>query len=113
MSLFIRPYDTSDYPTLISWWKDWEWQPISQPFLPPLGYIVQDEYGTPLVAGFLYHTSSKFMVMEWIISNPSIDKMIRRAALKKLLEEAQVKAKDEGFGALITFTNNKGMWAAL
>lgn len=72
MPLRLRKLTEEDYPTLVSWWKGWNWSPIPQDFLPENGTggaVVLSEEGVPICAGFVYSTNSKVAWVDWIISN--------------------------------------------
>ena len=59
-----------DYPTLVKWWKDWEFGVVPQDILPPDGIIVEED-GVPICAGGLYFETKKTKLgfMEWIVTN--------------------------------------------
>ena len=37
MELNVRNLTDEDYPTLVQWWKDWEWDPVPKDMLPDNG----------------------------------------------------------------------------
>tara|TARA_R100001086_G_scaffold198320_1_gene114655 strand:- start:423 stop:833 length:411 start_codon:yes stop_codon:yes gene_type:complete len=89
----IRKLQDSDYETLLLWWEQWpEWQAPARDFLPDNGtggLMVQAKDGTPIVAGFLYMTNSKAVLLEWIISNPEYREPDRDAAITALIMGAE------------------------
>ena len=88
----IRKLQESDYKILEKWWKVWDWPPIEKDFLPENGtggLMVQAKDGTPIVAGFLYMTNSKAVLLEWIISNPEYREPDRDAAITSLIMGAE------------------------
>ena len=73
MELNIRRLKETDWDTLVSWWSTWpEWENPPQDFLPDNGKggFMVEKNNTPIVAGFLYLTNSKGVLLEWIVSNP-------------------------------------------
>ena len=59
----VRKLNSEDYDSiLVKWWKDWRWTAPPKDFLPNNGeggFIVYDK-GTPVCAGYMYVTNSKF-----------------------------------------------------
>ena len=100
MKLNIRPLEESDYEQiLVGWWKDWNWTPPEQDFLPDngtSGLIVYDKK-TPVCAGFIYMTNSKVAWVDWIISNKKYKN--RKSALTLLIDALTnaVKLSDKKF----------------
>ena len=100
MELVIRPLNGNDYEeTLVGWWKQWNWEPPSQDFLPDDGkggMIVLDG-DTPICAGFIYITNSKVAWVDWIVSNKEYRiKDKRREAIKMLIESLTNIFKNTG-----------------
>lgn len=113
MSLFSRPFTVNDYPTVVAWWKAWNWPPIPLSSLSKNGIVVQDETGKEIVTGWLFSTDSDLAVFDWIISDRGADTLVRREATRFLLSEARSRAKELNFRAVIHFTNNRGLQDAL
>lgn len=88
MELYIRELNENDYDNiLVSWWKQWGWEPPQKDFLPDNGkggIIVYDQ-DTPICAGFMYITNSKVAWVDWIISNKEYAKKPHRKDAIKLL----------------------------
>ena len=106
----IRKLEESDYKTLEKWWKAWDWPPIEKDFLPENGtggLIVQAKDKTPIVAGFLYMTNSKAVLLEWIISNPEYREADRDAAITALIMGAEAVVKNAGNKYMFTIGRNK------
>lgn len=95
-----RRYTKEDYVKLCEWWKGWDWQPVPEKHLPELG-VVADE----CVAGFLYFKDSPIAWVEWVVSDPTVEKEVRRKALHEVLEEISKLAKENGALVLYTSTN--------
>ena len=92
------------YGVLNEWWVQHKWIPVMPENLPQYG-IVMTHLGKPVSAGFVYRTDSTFALIEWIISDPKSDKMIRRESLGKLVPSLVELAKE--LGAKCIFTTSK------
>jgi len=106
----IRKLEESDYKILEKWWKAWDWPPIEKDFLPENGtggLIVQAKDKTPIVAGFLYMTNSKAVLLEWIISNPEYREVDRDAAITALIMGAEAVVRNAGNKYMFTIGRNK------
>lgn len=107
MSLLIRPWAESDYPTLSNYWELYGWNPVPLDFLPPTGWVVSDDTGLIVCAGFLYLTNSFLAWPEWVIGNPLVSKEIRAKALDLLIDYTNNEAKKRNYKALLALTPNK------
>ena len=107
----IRQLQESDYETLILWWEQWpEWQAPARDFLPDNGtggLIVETKDGTPIVAGFLYMTNSKAVLLEWIISNPEYREPDRDAAITALIMGAEAVVRNADKKYMFTIGRNQ------
>jgi len=107
----IRKLTESDYETLASWWKAWKWPPIEKDFLPDngtSGFVVEKE-GTMIVAGFIYITNSKAVLLEWIISNPKYREDDRGIAITFLIETIEKIIKEWGYKYIFTIGRAKAL----
>ena len=68
----VRDYTVDDYPTLRSWWLQYQWkQPPEQIYLPRGFVCEQDE--CPLAAGFVYMVPDACLAwMDYIVGNPNV-----------------------------------------
>jgi hypothetical protein len=111
MELSIRKLQESDWDTLVSWWSEWKEWGASPPrdFLPEngTGGIMVSSGNKPIVAGFLYFTNSKGVLLEWIISDPKYKENNRKEALELLINTAEQISKDKGFKYIFTIGRNK------
>jgi hypothetical protein len=89
-----------DYQTVCGWWEAHGWPQLPTNLLPANGFIVEG-----LCAGFLYKTDSAFAILEFVVGNPSSDKIERGEALKVLIERAIESAREQG--ALVVFTSTE------
>jgi hypothetical protein len=91
----VRSLEESDWDTLVGWWKWWRWAIMPKDFLPENGtggiMVVKD--GVCVVAGFLYTTNAKVVILDFIVSNPSYKNKNRKTAVEVLIKEAEVRAK--------------------
>ena len=110
MELNIRRLEESDWDTLVSWWDEWpEWTAPPKDFLPDNGkggFMVQNN-DTPIVAGFLYKTNSKGVLLEWIISNPNYKEEDRQVAIELLINGAENVSKELGYKYMFSIGRNK------
>ncbi len=100
----IRKLTEDDYKTLVKWWKAWKWPPIEKDFLPENGtggFVVEKE-GIMIVAGFVYITNSKVVLLEWIISNPKYREDDRDMAITYLINTIEKIVKGWGYNYIFT-----------
>jgi len=111
--LTCRHLKSSDWDTLKSWWREWpEWKsPPARDFLPDNGKggLMIEKDGLPIVAGFLYQTNSKGILLEWIISNPKYREDDRGEAVEMLIIEAEKYSKELGFLYMFTIGRQKNL----
>jgi hypothetical protein len=100
----VRKLTEDDYKTLVKWWKAWKWPPIEKDFLPENGtggFVVEKE-GVMIVAGFVYITNSKAVLLEWIISNPKYREDDRDMAITCLINTIEKIVKGWGYNYIFT-----------
>jgi len=100
----VRKLTEDDYKTLVKWWKAWKWPPIEKDFLPENGtggFVVEKE-GIMIVAGFVYITNSKAVLLEWIISNPKYREDDRDMAITCLINTIEKIVKGWGYNYIFT-----------
>jgi hypothetical protein len=105
----IRKLTESDYETLEKWWKAWNWPPIKQDFLPENGtggFVVYKD-DVMIVAGFVYITNSKAVLLEWIISNPEYREDDRDMAITCLINTVEKIVKGWGYNYIFTIGRTK------
>lgn len=110
MQLNIRKLNESDWETLVSWWKAWKnWGTApAKDFLPDngTGGMIVYSNDIPVVAGFIYFTNSKAVLLEWIISNPKYRESNRKEAVELLINTAEKVVKDQGGKYIFTIGRN-------
>jgi hypothetical protein len=104
----IRNYKEEDYPALQAWfnsekYKSWICPPADA--LSDLGLIVESQ-DHKLAAGFIYHTNSNWVSIEFVIVNPEAPKSLRVQAIDSLMEALFCQAEQYG-KYLITSTANQ------
>jgi hypothetical protein len=107
----IRKLTESDYDTLESWWKAWKWPPIEKDFLPDNGtggFVVEKE-GVMIVAGFVYITNSKAVLLEWVISNPEYREDDRDMAITCLISTIEKIVKEWGYKYIFSIGRTKAL----
>jgi N-acetylglutamate synthase-like GNAT family acetyltransferase len=108
--LTVRPWQAkSDHPLLAMWWTLHSWPVVPLAALPPTGYIVCDEAGTAICAGFLYKTDSCIGWLEWVVANPLYDKVLRGEALDQLIAKLLDEAVLCGMRQVFTTTTHPSL----
>ena len=107
----IRKLTESDYEVLEAWWKAWKWPPIEKDFLPDngTGGFVIEKQGTMIVAGFVYITNSKAVLLEWIISNPEYREDDRDMAITCLISTIEKIIKEWGYKYIFSIGRTKAL----
>ena len=114
MELNIRRLEDSDWDTLVSWWDAWpDWVALPRDFLPDNGKggFMVEKNNIPIVAGFLYTTNSKVVLLEWIISNPEYKEIDRQDAIELLINGAENVSKASGYKYMFSIVRNKHLIA--
>tara|TARA_R110000751_G_scaffold71279_2_gene144157 strand:+ start:8905 stop:9315 length:411 start_codon:yes stop_codon:yes gene_type:complete len=112
MELNIRRLTDNDWETLVSWWDAWpEWANPPRDFLPENGKggFMVEKNDKPVVAGFIYQTNSKGILLEWIISNPDYKDNDRKQAIELLILGAENVAKELGFKYMFSIGRSKSL----
>lgn len=112
MELKARQLKDSDWETLTAWWDSWpEWVSPSKDFLPDngTGGLMIQKNNKPIVAGFLYFTNSKSVLLEWIISDPKYKDNDRREAVELLIKTAEKVCKDADKKYMFSIGRNKNL----
>ena len=110
MELNIRRLTESDWVILNNWWDAWpEWISPPKEFLPDNGKggLMVEKNGQPVIAGFLYITNSKAVLLEWIVSDPNYRDDDRKDALELLITGAENVCKDLGYKYMFSIGRNK------
>tara|TARA_R110000824_G_scaffold323418_1_gene510338 strand:- start:754 stop:1164 length:411 start_codon:yes stop_codon:yes gene_type:complete len=110
MELNIRRLKEEDWDTLIKWWDAWpEWVTPGKEFLPDNGKggLMVEKNGKSVMAGFLYLTNSKAVLLEWIVSDPEYRDKDRKDALELLITGAENVCKDLGYKYMFSIGRNK------
>ena len=107
----IRKLTESDYETLANWWKAWKWPPIEKDFLPDngTGGFVVEKDETMIVAGFVYITNSKAVLLEWIISNPEYREDDRDMAITCFINTVEMIIKEWGYKYIFSIGRTKAL----
>jgi len=109
----IIPYSENEhYAMLASWWESWSgWVAIPPIMLPENGLITYSDCGVPLCAGFVYKTDSCIAWIEHIISSKNAKKELRAGSVGFLISQLSLLAKNLGFTACLTSSNQNGLIA--
>ena len=106
-----RTLTESDWETLSDWWKAWKWPVMAKDMLPDngTGGIMVENKGENIVAGFLYWSNSKLVWLDWIISNPKVNRDIRQEAIKKLILTAEHMTKEAGSKYMMSISRSNSL----
>ena len=106
-----RTLTESDWETLSDWWKAWNWPVMAKDMLPDngTGGIMVENEGENIVAGFLYWSNSKLVWLDWIISNPKVNRDIRQEAIKKLILTAEHMTKQAGSKYMMSISRSNSL----
>ena len=106
-----RTLTESDYEILTDWWKAWDWPVLAKDMLPDngTGGIMVENEGENIVAGFLYWSNSKLVWLDWIISNPKVNRDIRQEAIKKLILTAEHMTKEAGSKYMMSISRSNSL----
>jgi hypothetical protein len=104
----IRSYKSEDYVALKAWWAIHKWDPMPPESLPKNGLIVE-HLNQRICAGFIYSTDSNIAWLEFVISNPLCDKLIRDKALDLLILSLIDLAKSLGKEIIFTSLNHPAL----
>ena len=110
MKFNIRKLEASDWGTLVKWWDSWpEWTAPPKTFLPEngTGGLIVEKDKQPIVAGFLYFTNSKAVLLEWIISDPEYKNKDRQEAIELLINMAEEICRKQGQVHMFSIGRNK------
>ncbi len=112
MELNIRRLTENDWETLCNWWKAWpKWTNPAKDFLPDNGKggLMVEKNNIPIVAGFLYFTNSKGVLLEWIVSNPEYRDKDRRQAIELLIKGAEEVCIAQGMKYMFSIGRSKSL----
>tara|TARA_Y100000389_G_scaffold190167_1_gene214732 strand:+ start:3182 stop:3586 length:405 start_codon:yes stop_codon:yes gene_type:complete len=110
--LNTRRLKEEDYNILKEWWDFWPgWEAPPKDLLPNdgTGGVIVEKEGTPIVAGFLYTTNSKMVLLEWVISNPKYRESDRKDAIYVLITACEKIIKELGYRYAISITKNQNL----
>lgn len=104
-----RQLREDDWETLQNWWSAWpDWQSPPKEFLPDngTGGIMVEKDNKPIIAGFMYLTNSKGVLLEYIVSDPEYREDDRDSAIELLLNTAEQFVKNIGCKFMFTVTQH-------
>lgn len=102
-----RPLNlATDYNDCHQWWTVHKWAPVPAGMLPTNTGIMVENQGVKICAGWIYLTNSPIAWIEWIISNPESDAIIRSTSLDLLIESLSDVARKAGALGIFSSSNN-------
>lgn len=110
----LRQYKGSeDFKEFTRWWDFWGWKDrVPENMLSDIGLVIEHE-GVPICAGWLYLTNSPMASIEWVVSNPKVDRSVRSEALDRLVESLILQAKEFNASIVMTSITNKSFMSRI
>lgn len=99
----VRRYTKMDEEEVMGWFHSRKLD-ITPDYLPQIGFI---EPG--VAAGFIYRTDSNFCIFECFISNPNTSRSEREMALRQIVTDMIVEAKNLGYKDAYGFATSQSM----
>ena len=90
-----------EYDIVKQWWKSHNWEVVPIDALPKTGVIIYSD-DLPIVAAWLYKTDSNIAWLEFMVSNPNVDKQVRGKAIEHLIDVLTQIAKNYGYKNIFT-----------
>lgn len=107
--MLSREYNKKDYKSLVEWYKGWNIPVAPECFIPSLALVVEKET-KPMCMGFVYQMGNTPMFwIEGIISDPAIEKHIRKEAIDLLVIELTQLAKNNGSIMVLSSSPREGL----
>jgi hypothetical protein len=110
----VRLWDrNTDYATVLGWWKGHQCPDdyvIPTHRLPPSGWMVESDEGTPLCITWLYyfqHTAGALLGN--LVSNPDVDPKTRAKALDLLFLRITTEADKNNAEVILGITTREGV----
>lgn len=103
----------TDYEMLLKWWEGHQCTSdyvIPSHRLPPSGWVIEDDDGTPLCITWLYymkHVSGAYLGS--ILSNPEIDPKINSKAIDLLFLQVIIEADKNNTEFVLGITTREGV----
>jgi hypothetical protein len=89
------------------------WAPVAAGFSPTCGHVCVNEYGIPVLAGYLLECPNGVAYLDAFIAAPGLDKPIRRKCLNNMVQYMTDVAKSRGVHRLIATPSYDSMAAIL
>ena len=99
------------YSILSYWWQAHGWTPPALDHLPE-GYVIESR-GSPVAAGFVYRTGTRFCLFEWIVASPEAGLKERAQALDVLISAVRLLLKQAGIKSIFMSVKHDGLIAKL
>ena len=100
----MRAYEKKDYADISRWCALRDVAPPPEWALPENGFFSPD-----LAAGFLILTDTKVGIIDFYISNPLADKVMKSRALDRITQKLLEIAKDNDLKMVICSTKNEAI----
>ncbi len=110
MEFTVRRLTEKDWDTLVSWWKQWEFDFVpSKEFLPDngTGGLIVEKEDVPIASVFMYTTNSGVCALGWPLSDKNYQKEDRKQAMKLLNIACENVWKKHGGRFMFFWGDNK------
>lgn len=105
MKILIRPYRSSDFANFISWWRarSHEVEPTAD-MIPETYWVAVVDGQIVASFGMITTNLKKVCYSVHLVSDPNSNSLVRRAALKALVQYVSLQAYKGGFQNLLAFS---------
>lgn len=110
MELTVRRLTENDWETLVSWWKQWDFNFVpAKEFLPDngTGGLIVEKENIPIASIFIYTTNSGVCALGWTLSDKNYKQKDRKEAMVLLNMACENVCKKHGGKFLFYWGNNK------
>lgn len=91
------------------WWGQKVGAVLGDAVMTDMGFMIMDEQGVPMVAGFLYPIQGcDSALIGFPIANPDISKEERETAIHVLTTAIELEAKKLNYRFLVSYAGSKG-----
>lgn len=100
-----------DFPMLMKWWAFFRFPIPNKEYLPEEGRggIMIEKDGVPICAGYIFFTNSKFVWLEYIVSNPEYKDKDRKEVIVRLINSVCEISRGKGFKIVFTSVSNQNL----
>lgn len=98
--MYIRQYEETDYPLLLSWWKNSGLAVPPKDAIPATTWIAEFNSVSAVALSLHCLNNKEFAFLDFFIGNPELDNDMRKEASSSLVNFVELKAKNLGYKKL-------------